>query len=133
MTDVGLLLIRLVVGLLMAGHGAQKLFGWFGGSGLKATAGWFESTGIKPGMTMAVLAGLAELVGGLFFAAGLFTGLAAALIVITMLGAIIKVHGKHGLWATTNGYEYPLVLLVVAIGVWLTGPGDYSLDAWWNS
>ncbi|NHN30529.1 DoxX family protein [Paenibacillus agricola] len=127
MLALGLLLIRLVVGLLFIGHGAQKLFGWFGGYGPKGTGGWMESIGIKPGVVMAVLAGVMELLGGILFATGLFTPLAAVLITLTMLGAIIKVHGKNGIWATANGYEYPLVLMVVAIGIALIGPGAYAL------
>lgn len=95
----GLLLIRLVVGLLLVGHGAQKLFGWFGGYGPKGTGGWMESIGIKPGVFMAVSAGLMELLGGALFAVGLLTPLAALLITATMLGAIFKVHGPNGIWA----------------------------------
>jgi putative oxidoreductase len=125
----GLLLIRLVVGLLLVGHGAQKLFGWFGGYGPKGTGGWMESIGIKPGVFMAVAAGLMELLGGALFALGLLTPLAALLITVTMLGAIFKVHGPNGIWATANGYEYPLVLIAVAIGIALTGAGSYSIDA----
>lgn len=129
MMDLGLLLIRLVVGLTFAGHGAQKLFGWFGGYGPKGTGGWMESIGIKPGVLMAVLAGLSELIGGLLFAFGLLTPIGTALIVITMLMAIVKVHGQNGFWATSNGYEYNLLLIAVAIGVALIGAGAYSLDA----
>ncbi|ADM68088.1 Putative oxidoreductase MhqP [Paenibacillus polymyxa E681] len=125
----GLLLIRLVVGLLLVGHGAQKLFGWFGGYGPKGTGGWMESIGIKPGVFMAVSAGLMELLGGALFAVGLLTPLAALLITVTMLGAIFKVHGSNGIWATANGYEYPLVLIAVVIGIALTGAGSYSIDA----
>jgi putative oxidoreductase len=132
MLALGLLLIRLVIGILFIGHGAQKLFGWFGGYGPKGTGGWMESVGIKPGVAMAVLAGLMELLGGLLLAAGLFTPLAAVLITLTMLGAIIKVHGKNGIWVTANGYEYPLVLIAVAIGIALIGPGAYSLDIWFK-
>ncbi|QMV40843.1 DoxX family protein [Cohnella cholangitidis] len=131
MMEWGLLLLRVVVGLLFAGHAMQKLAGWFGGYGLAGTGGFFESIGIKPGRTMALLAGLAELVGGLLFAFGLFTPLAALLIVLTMLIAILKVHGKNGLWVTQNGYEFNLVLIVIAVSVALIGPGDYSLDALW--
>ncbi|MBP1934138.1 DoxX family protein [Ammoniphilus resinae] len=127
--NIGLLIIRLVVGLTFAGHGAQKLFGWFGGYGPKGTGGWFESIGLKPGVQMAVLAGLAELVGGLLFAAGLFTPIGAILIVLTMLGAIVTVHGKNGYWVTSNGYEYNLMLIAVAVGVALIGAGTYSIDA----
>ncbi|MDY8026017.1 DoxX family protein [Paenibacillus polymyxa] len=125
----GLLLIRLVVGLLLVGHGAQKLFGWFGGYGPKGTGGWMESIGIKPGVFMAVSAGLMELLGGALFALGLLTPLAALLITVTMLGAIFKVHGPNGIWATANGYEYPLVLIAVVIGIALTGAGSFSIDA----
>ncbi|WP_029100889.1 DoxX family protein [Brevibacillus thermoruber] len=127
MMDLGLLIIRLVVGLTFVGHGAQKLFGWFGGYGLKGTGGWLESIGLKPGVTMALLAGLGELVGGLLFAAGVGTWVGALLIALTMLVAIVKVHGANGYWATQNGFEYNLVLIAVAIGVALIGPGAYVL------
>ena len=129
MINIGLLIIRLVVGLLFVGHGAQKLFGWFGGYGIKGTGGWFESIGVKPGVTMALLAGLTELIGGLLFALGLLTPLAGIMIAGTMVMAIAKVHGPNGLWATENGYEYNLILIAVTIGVALTGAGQYALDA----
>ncbi|HZH61409.1 MAG TPA: DoxX family protein [Metabacillus sp.] len=129
MIDIGLLMIRLVIGVLFIGHGAQKLFGWFGGYGLKGTGGWFESIGMKPGVTMALFAGLAELFGGVLFALGFLTPLAGIMIAATMIMAIVKVHGQNGLWATSNGYEYNLTLLVVAIGIALIGAGQYSLDA----
>ncbi|WP_166242830.1 DoxX family protein [Paenibacillus turpanensis] len=126
----GILIIRVIIGLLFIGHGVQKLFGWFGGYGLKGTGGWMESIGMKPGVAMAFAAGASELVGGLLFAAGWLTGLGAALIVATMLIAIVKVHGANGLWATSNGYEYHLVLIAAVIGVALVGAGDFSIDAW---
>lgn len=129
MMHIGLLIIRLVVGLTFVGHGAQKLFGWFGGYGLKGTGGWFESIGLKPGTTMALLAGLAEFVGGLLFALGLFTPFAAFLIAATMIVAIVKVHAPNGFWVTQNGFEYNLVLIAVVVGIALIGAGDYSLDA----
>jgi putative oxidoreductase len=129
MMDLGLLLIRLVIGALFIGHGAQKLFGWFGGYGLKGTGGWFDSIGMKPGVTMALIAGLSELIGGSLFALGLLTPLAGILIAGTMAMAIMKVHAANGLWATANGYEYNLTLLAVAIGIALIGPGRYALDA----
>ncbi len=125
--SLGLLIIRLIVGLTFAGHGTQKLFGWFGGHGLKGTGGWLESIGIKPGYLMALLAGLSELIGGLLFAAGLWLPVAAALFVITMLVAIIKVHGKNGYWITQNGIEYNVMLIAIAVGVALIGPGQYAL------
>lgn len=127
MVDVGLLIIRLVVGLTFAAHGTQKLFGWFGGHGLKGTGGWFESIGMKPGVAMALMAGLSELIGGLLFAAGVGTWVSAVLIIGTMLVAIVKVHGPNGYWATQNGYEYNLTLIAVALGVALIGPGAYTL------
>ncbi|MFC4775624.1 DoxX family protein [Paenibacillus sp. GCM10023252] len=130
MVDTGLLIIRLVVGLLFIGHGAQKLFGWFGGYGVKGTGGWFESIGMKPGVFMALSAGLTEVLGGILFAAGLWTWVGAVLIIIPMLIAIVKVHGANGLWVTQNGYEYNLVLIAAALGVALIGAGEFSLDAW---
>ncbi|SFT27870.1 DoxX family protein [Paenibacillus sp. BC26] len=124
---LGLLLIRLVVGLTFMGHGVQKLFGWFGGYGLKATGGWMDSIGLKPGVLIALAAGLAELVGGLLFALGLWLPVAAILIVLTMLGAIIAVHRRNGFWITGNGMEYNVVLIAVAIGVTLIGAGEYAI------
>ncbi|MED1914241.1 DoxX family protein [Brevibacillus sp. NPDC058079] len=127
MLDTGLLLIRLVIGLTFAGHGAQKLFGWFGGYGLKGTGGWLESIGVKPGVAMAFVAGLAELVGGLMFAAGVGIWASSILLAFTMLVAILKVHGQNGYWVTQNGFEYNLTLIAVVIGVALIGPGAYVL------
>ncbi|RXT13686.1 DoxX family protein [Ammoniphilus sp. CFH 90114] len=130
MMDLGLLIIRLVIGVTFMGHGAQKLFGWFGGYGPKGTGGWMESIGIKPGVQMAILAGLSELVGGLLFASGLLTPVGAFLIASTMVVAILKVHGQNGYWSDKGGFEYQLVLIAVVIGVALIGAGSYSIDAW---
>lgn len=127
MLDVGLLLIRLVVGLTLMGHGAQKLFGWFGGYGPKGTGGWMESIGMKPGVLMAVAAGLSELVGGLLLAAGLWLPVGAALIVATMLVAIVKVHAANGYWSDKGGIEYPFILLAVALALAFTGAGAYAI------
>lgn len=129
MLSTGLLLIRVVIGVIFAAHGAQKLFGWFGGFGPKGTGGWMESLGIKPGVAAAVAAGLVELLGGLAFAAGLFTPIVAVLLSLTMVMAIVKVHAPNGFWNTAGGYEFNLILIVVLIGVALTGAGAYSLDA----
>ncbi|OIK13446.1 DoxX family protein [Bacillus sp. MUM 13] len=129
MINLGLLLIRLVIGLSFIGHGAQKLFGWFGGHGLKGTGGWFDSIGMKPGVTIALFAGLAEFAGGLLFAAGFLTPIAGILIALTMVIAIVKVHGTNGYWSTQNGYEYNLSILVTAIAVAISGAGAYSIDA----
>jgi len=128
MVDTGLLIIRVVIGLLFIGHGAQKLFGWFGGYGLKGTGGWLESIGMKPGVLMAFAAGVSELAGGLLFGLGFITWLGAALLIITMLMAAVKVHLPNGLWVTQNGYEYNLVLIVVALGIAFIGAGEYSID-----
>ena len=129
MINIGLLIIRVVIGLIFMGHGAQKLFGWFGGYGIKGTGGWFESIGIKPGAAMALLAGLTELIGGILFTLGLLTPLAGIMIAGTMVMAIAKVHAPNGLWSTENGYEYNLTVIAVVIGVALIGPGQYALDA----
>lgn len=127
--DTGLLIIRLVLGLTMMAHGAQKLFGWFGGYGPKGTGGWMESLGMKPGVLMAVMAGLSEFGGGLLIAAGLFTPFGAVLLMLTMLVAIFTVHAKNGFWSTGNGYEYNLLIIAVSLGLAFTGAGSYSLDA----
>ncbi len=124
----GLLIIRAVFGLIFVGHGAQKLFGWFGGYGLKGTGGWLDSIGIKPGVMAAFVVGLFEVVGGLLFVLGLWLPVAAALIVILMLGAIISVHAKNGFWVTQNGIEYNVMIIAVAIGLALIGAGDYSIN-----
>ena len=129
MLGLGLLLIRLVIGLSFMAHGAQKLFGSFGGGGIKVFGEHFEKLGIKPGVTMALLAGLSEFIGGALFTLGLLTPLAGIVIAGSMVVAILKVHGPNGYWLTKGGYEYCLAILVVAIGVALTGAGHYSLDA----
>jgi len=127
--DTGLLIIRVVIGLSLAAHGAQKLFGAFGGHGIAGTGGCFESLGMRPGKVLATLAGLAEFVGGLGLVLGLLIPFAAAAIVATMLVAIVKVHFEKGFFGTNGGYEYPLVLGSTAVGLAFTGPGTISLDA----
>jgi putative oxidoreductase len=128
-TDLGLLLMRLVLGLLLAGHGAQKLFGWFGGGGLNGTATWLGSMGLRPAMFWAMLAGLSEFGGGLLLAAGLLNPVGSLGIIAAMVMAIILVHRCHGIWNNNGGMEVPLTNAVVALGLALTGPGGYSLDA----
>jgi putative oxidoreductase len=128
MASLGLLLIRIVIGLTFAAHGSQKLFGWFGGGGIAGTAGFFDTIGIKPSKLFAVLAGLGEFGSGLLFALGLLTPLAAVGIVGIMIVAIATVTGKNGYWATAGGTEYSYALIAVAIGVALVGPGTYALD-----
>jgi putative oxidoreductase len=126
--NLGLLVLRVVVGVLLAGHGAQKLFGSFGGHGVSGTGGWFESIGMKPGAALAVGAGAAELTGGALLALGLITPLAAALITAVMITAIITVHFPNGVWNTASGYEYNLVLIAAAFALAGAGAGSWSLD-----
>ena len=127
--NLGLLLIRLIFGLLMAAHAAQKLFGWFGGYGLTGTGGFFESLGFRPGRRFAFAAALSEFVGGLLFALGFLGPVGPALILAVMLVASISVHWRHGVFAATNGVEVPLMYATVAVGIALIGFGIYSLDA----
>jgi putative oxidoreductase len=116
---IGLLVLRIVAGALFAGHGAQKLFGFFGGHGLNATGSVFESLGLRPARIMALAVGLAELAGGALFALGLLTPLAAALMIVVMVTAIATVHWHSGVWVTDGGFEYNLVLATVAFSVTL--------------
>src|SRR5947209_3937007 len=126
--NLGLLVLRLVVGLLFVGHGAQKLFGVFGGHGLKGTAGFFEAIGLKPGHIHASAAALLEFGGGLLLALGLLTPFASAALIAVMTAAVITVHGSKGLWATEGGYEYNLVLGAAVFALAAIGAGNWSLD-----
>ena len=123
----GILVLRVVVGLTMAGHGVQKLLGWFDGPGPKGTEQMFRKLGFPAAAGMALLAALAE-TGGLLFAVGLLTPFAALGIAIVMLNAIGSVHWKNGFWNSAGGYEFPLVMLAVAVAVAATGPGRFSTD-----
>lgn len=127
--DTGLLIARMVVGLLMAAHGTQKAFGWFGGYGLAGTAGFMESLGFKPGRFFAATAAGTEIVGGLLVALGLLGPLGPALVVSVMIVAAVTVHWAQGLFAQNNGIELPLLYGVIAVAMALTGNGAYSLDA----
>lgn len=127
--DAGLLLARMVLGLLMAAHGTQKLLGWFGGHGLAGTAGFFEQLGFRPGRFFAATASGTELVAGLLVAAGLLGPLGPALIVSVMIVAAATVHWQHGVFAANNGIEVPLLYGVTAAAIALIGNGAYSLDA----
>ena len=126
--EVGLFIIRAVIGLSLAAHGAQKLFGAFGGGGIEGTGKWLESEGFGPGRRAAYMAGGSELAGGLLLAVGLFTPLAAAIVIGVMLVAGAT-HAEKGFFVVRGGYEYTFVLGAVAAGIAFTGPGLLSLDA----
>jgi len=126
--DLGLLALRLVLGLVFLGHGAQKAFGAFGGPGLAGASGFMASLGLQPARFWAAVAAFGELLAGALVLVGLFMPVGAALIVATMAVAIAKVHGPKGFFSQNGGYEYNLVLLVAALALAATGPGAYSLD-----
>jgi putative oxidoreductase len=121
----GLLLLRVFTGASFAGHGTQKLFGWFGGYGPQGTGGFFSSLGYRPGVRMAIMAGLCEAVGGVLLALGLFTPFACTLIAIVMLNAIVAATFKKQFML---GSELELLYLVIVISLAATGPGRFSLD-----
>ena len=127
--DLGLLLLRSTVGLVLAAHGAQKLFGWFNGPGLDAVGHGFAALGFHPGRRHALIAGAVEFGGGLLLALGLFTPIGAAIVLSVMLVAAVSVHVKQGFFITSGGFEYNLVLGVAGLVVAFTGPGALSLDA----
>src|SRR4051794_39379581 len=124
----GLLIARLIFGLLMAAHGAQKAFGWFGGYGLNGTAGFMENLGFRPGRLFAASAAYSELLGGLLVALGFLGPVGPALFVAVMIVAAVTVHW-HGVFAQSNGIEMPLLYAAAAVALALTGPGRLSLDA----
>ncbi|MCP9487937.1 MAG: DoxX family protein [Gaiellaceae bacterium MAG52_C11] len=123
--EYGLLLLRLLVGLAFAAHGTQKLFGWFGGGRLEGTAGFFASLGYRAPALMALLAGVAEVGGGLLLASGLGTPLAALALATVMLNAIVTVKWREGF---LSGYELEVVYLAIVVALAATGPGRLSLD-----
>jgi putative oxidoreductase len=126
--NYGLLLLRLVVGLLFAAHGTQKAFGWFGGPGMAGATGFVSSLGFRMPRLWAFQLMLAELAGGLALAAGFLTPLAALALAIDMVVAIALVKWPNGFFSGNGGYEFELVLLAVPIALVATGPGRYSLD-----
>jgi putative oxidoreductase len=128
MTDFGLFAVRAVVGLVFAGHGAQKLFGWWGGPGMDRWTGAIERMGFRPARAWATVSALNELAGGLLLAIGLLTPIAAAILVAQSVVIIARVHWAKGFWNTNGGIEYPLVLGVAALGLAFAGPGAWSLD-----
>ena len=126
--DVGLLVLRLTTGGLLAGHGAQKLFGAFGGHGLEGTAGFMESLGLRPADRWAALAGLSEFGGGVLTALGLLNPLGPIGIVSAMTMAARTAHRGKPIWSTAGGAELPVINISAALALALAGPGRYSLD-----
>lgn len=130
--NLGLFILRFVVGVIFFLHGSQKLFGWFNGNGLMSTALWMESLGLKPGMIMAIISGSFEVLGGILFIVGLYTKVAAGMLGSVMCVAIATVHLPNGFWNVNGGYEYNLVLLAITISIAFIGAGKYSLDERWR-
>jgi putative oxidoreductase len=131
MTDTAILIVRLVVGLYVAGHGVQKLFGWFGGPGLNAAIGGMGSRlGLRPAGLWVISLAAAEAVGGLLMAVGLLGPLGPLAVAGAMLGAAVFGHWSNGPWAAKGGYELAATNLAVALAVALLGVGNFSLDAW---
>jgi putative oxidoreductase len=129
-TNAGLaaLALRIPVGIIFIAHGAQKLFGWFGGYGLEGTAQWMASIGLTPGYPLAMLAGGAEFFGGVALLLGLLVRPAAVALAVTMLVAIFSVHFENGLFLANKGYEFGLALLSVAVALAISGAGPLSVD-----
>lgn len=127
--DAGLLVIRVLVGVTLSLHGFQKLFGWFSGGGIDGTAAWFSSLGFGAGRVAAVMAGTGEIAGGVGLAAGLLTPLACVAMIGVMTVAALVNNADNGFWSAKKGWELNGYLIAVALGIAVTGPGAYSLDA----
>ncbi|HZY57914.1 MAG TPA: DoxX family protein [Rubrobacteraceae bacterium] len=123
-----MLILRMVQGSLLAGHGAQKLFGWFGGHGLEGTSGWLESLGLRPGRPWAVLAGLSEFGGGVLTLLGLLNPLGPLGVLGSMAMATAKVHSLRPIWVTEGGAELPVTNAAISAALMINGPGRYSVD-----
>jgi putative oxidoreductase len=123
----GILLLRVVLGLSVAAHGVQKLFGAFGGNGPRGTADFFGNLRFRAPLVMALAAGSSEL-AGVLLAAGFLTPLASVAIVVVMLNAIGTVHWRNGFWNGAGGYEFNLVILAAVVAIAATGPGRFSID-----
>ena len=128
----GLFLLRLVFGLTVAAHGAQKLFGWFGGPGLEGFGGFLEQLGIAPASRWSWAAALAEFGGGLLVVLGLLSPLGNFLVIGAMLTAILVVHLPKGFFNAQGGIELPFLIASGILGLSITGPGSWSLDALWQ-
>ena len=112
----------------MAAHGAQKLFGWFGGHGLSGTGRWIESMGLRPARLYAAITGLAEFGGGALLVLGLLTPIGAAAVAGVMLVAIATVHWRNGFFNSNGGFEFNLLIVAAAVALASTGPGEISID-----
>jgi putative oxidoreductase len=128
-TSFASLALRIPAAIIFIAHGAQKLFGLFGGYGLEGTGQWMTSIGLEPGYQLALLAGSAEFFGGIALLIGLLVRPAALMLSITMLVAIFSVHFANGLFMTSNGYEFALALFAISISLMLSGAGKLSLDS----
>ena len=128
MINLALLVLRLTLGSLLAGHGAQKLFGWFGGYGLAGTSGWVESLGLRPGRPWALMAGLSEFGGGVLMVLGFLNPIGPLSAIAAMGMATAKVHWGKPIWVTSGGAELPVTNMAIALALGLAGPGSYSLD-----
>jgi putative oxidoreductase len=128
MSDLGLLILRLAVGGLLAGHGSQKLFGWFSGPGLKGIAGWLESMGLTPGTFWATAASASEFGGGVLTTLGFLHPLGPLGTMGAMIMATAKAHWGKPIWGTKGGAELPVINMASALALTLTGPGRFSLD-----
>ena len=123
------LALRIPVAIIFIAHGAQKLFGSFGGYGLEGTGQWMASIGLEPGYQLALLAGSAEFFGGIALLIGLLARPAALMLSVTMVVAIFSVHFANGLFMTSNGYEFALALLAISISLMFSGAGKLSVDS----
>jgi|SRR5579864_125572 len=132
MAALGILILRIVIGLTLAGHGAQKLFGWWGGPGMAGWTGAMTRMRVRPAVAWAWMSALAELLGGIGLALGLLTPLPSFAILASMLVAIALVHWPKGFWVGKGGYEFNLAIIAAVIAIALTGAGAYSLDALLN-
>jgi putative oxidoreductase len=128
MSNLAALVLRAVLGLLLAGHGAQKLFGHFSGPGLEGTSGWLESLGLRPGRPWAILAGLSEFGGGVLTVLGFLNPLGPLGVIASMVIATTKAHWGRPIWVTEGGAELPVTNIAAAMALILSGPGKYSLD-----
>jgi len=129
LSDIGILLLRVTLGLTFMAHGSQKLFGWFKGGGWQGTTGMIAHMGLRPVWFWTLISSMSEFGGGLLIFLGFLSPLGSLGIIAAMLTAIIKVHWKAGFWNTNHGYEFPLINLVSALALGLTGPGHYALDS----